>query len=225
MSSLIGRYYRLIYNLRNHVWVDITLEIWVILLLLVLALLFYFGVLPGGATLAILALVLILVELLSQWWATSRFYVIFEAAESTIQDGTAPVLGPRDKVLLRASGVFTVEGKEKRFTDLLAYYRTFDTREHSIMARRTPSRFLALGREKSETLGMWYIFFMPKDLNGVTPGRLYFGGAPNPALRLDYVRFNSKGKARTSVAYLSFETKRSMEQVMADLLLDMGSTK
>ena len=135
------------------------------------------------------------------------------------------MLGPNDKVLLRASGVFAVEGDEKRFTDLIAYYRTFDTREHAIMARHTPSRFLGLGRSKSETLGMWYIFFMPENLNSVTPGRLYFGGTPNPALRLDYVRINPKGKAKISVAYLSFETKRSMEQVMADLLLDMGSTK
>ena len=225
MSSLIGRYFRLLYNLRHHVWGDITLNTWLILLWLVLALLFYFDVLPGGATLAIFALALILALLLGQWWASSRFYVLFEAAESANELGPVAALEPKDKVLLRASGVFAVEGEEKRFTDMLAYYRTFGTREHTIMARRSPTRFLGLGRSKPDTLGMWYIFFMPENLNAVTPGHLYFGSTPHPALRLDYVRINLKGKARTSVAYLSFETEHSMNQVLADLLLDMGGSE
>ena len=222
MSGFFGRTFRLLYNLRHHVWGGITLNTWWISLLLVLALLFYFGVLPGGMGLTVVVLALILVLVLSQLWANHHLYVWFvEAAKPAPEVGSRTVLGSNDKVLLRASGVFSVEGDEKCFTDLIAYYRTFDTREHAIMARQTPSRFLGLGRSKSEMLGMWYIFFMPENLNTVTPGRVYFGGTPNPALRLDYVRINPKGKTKDSVVYLSFETELSMQQVLADLLLDM----
>lgn len=222
MSSFVGRYFRVLYKLRHHVWINIPLNTWLVLLLLVLAPLFYFDVLPGGSALAIFVLALIMVLYLSQWWANSRLYVLFEAAESANESGSPTVLGPRDKVLLRASGVFAVEGEEKRFTDLLAYYRTFETREHAVMARQTPTRFLGLGRSRPEVLGMWYIFFIPENLNAVTPGRLYFGSTPHPALRLDYVRLTPKDKTKDSIVYLSFETARSMQQVLADILLDMG---
>ena len=224
MTSLCGRYFRLLHNLRHHAWGDIPLLALVILLLLLLAPLFYFGVLPGGVALAVSMLVLILLLLLSNWWAKRHFYVVFEALESVNVSSSLAALEPKDKVLLRATGEFTVKGETKRFTDLLAYYRTFETREHAIMARKTPSRFLGLGRSRPDLLGMWYIFFMPEHLNAVTRGRLYFGAVPNPALRLDYVHFNKKGKAKDAVAYLSFETEKSMQQVLADLLLDIGNS-
>lgn len=193
-------------------------------MLLVLALLVYFGVLPGGVGLIISVLALIMVLLLSHAWAKRRFYVLFNALVPTNEPGSGAKLESRDKVLVRASGVFAVEGEEKCFTNLLAYYRTFETREHTIMARKTPSRFLGIGRSRPEILGMWYIFFMPEHLKAVTPGHLYFGGVPNPALRLDYMRFNKKGKARSAVAFLSFETEQRMRHVQADLLLDMGDS-
>ena len=222
--GLVGRYFRLLYNLRHHVWWDITLNAWLIFLLLLIALLFFIGALPGGVTPAILVLGLILVLLFSHWWAKRRYYVLFRALASADEPISNSPLRPRDKVLLRATGFFVVEDDNKRFTDLLAYYRTFETREHTIMARKTPSRFFGIGRSRPEMLGMWYIFFMPEHLKAVTPGHLYFGGVPNPALRLDYTRFNKKGKARSAVAYLSLETEQSMRQVLADLLLDMGDS-
>lgn len=221
MTSLSSRYFRFLHHLRHHAWGDIPLFVVVILLLLLLAVLFYFGALPGGAALAVTMLALILLLLLSNWWGKRYFYVLFKPLESVGEAGSLAALDPKDKVLVHATGVFNVEGETKRFTDLLAYYRTFETREHAIMARKTPSRFL-LGRSRPDLLGMWYIFFMPEHLHAVTPGRLYFGAVPSPALRLDYVRFNKKGKAKDAVAYLSFETEKSMQQVLADLLLDGG---
>ncbi|HEY51990.1 MAG TPA: hypothetical protein G4N94_00860 [Caldilineae bacterium] len=219
MISLSGRYFRLLHNLHNHIWGDLPLSVWLLFLLAVLAILFYFGVLPGDVALAALMIALILLLLMSNWWAKRRFYVLFVALEPAAKPTSPAALKPQDKVLVRATGEFSVGGKTKRFTDLLAYYRTFETREHAIMARKTPSRFLMLGRSRPEHLGMWYIFIMPEHLRAVTPGRLYFGAVPNPALRLDYVRFTNKGKARSAVAYLSFETEKSMQQVLADLLL------
>jgi hypothetical protein len=224
MTSLSGRYFRLLYNLRHHVWGDLPLSTWMILLLLVLAALFYFGVLPGGMALAVSMLALIVIVLMSNCWAKRRFYVLFKALDSINEPGSLAAFEPKDKVLVRATGEFAVEGDSRRFTDLLAYYRTFETREHAIMARKTPTRFLGLGRSRPEMQGMWYIFFRPEHLRTVMPGRLYFGAAPSPALRLNYVRFNKKGKAKAAVAYLGFETERSMQQVLADLLLDMGNS-
>ena len=90
MSSFIGRTFRLLYNLRHHVWGGITLNTWWILLLLVLALLFYFGVLPGGMALTIVVLALILVLSSQPIVGKHHLYVWFvEAAEPAPEVGTA----------------------------------------------------------------------------------------------------------------------------------------
>ncbi len=220
MTGLIGRYLRLLHNLRSHIWWDVTLNAWLIVLLLFIALLAFFGAIPGGVTFAGIALGLILVLFFSQWWAKRRYYVAFKPLTSA-EDTASPLpLGPKDKVLLRATGFFLVEGGSRRLTDLVAYYRTFETREHAIMARNTPSRFLGLGRSRPDILGMWYIFISPENLQKVTVGNLYFGSTPQPALRLDYTRFNNKGAAKNAVAFLSFETELSLRQVLNDLLWD-----
>ena len=221
MIGLIGRYLRLLHNLSSHVWWDVTLNAWLIVLLLFIALPAFFGVIPGGVTIAGVMLGLILVLLFSQWWAKRRYYVAFRPlafADEAVS--SLPLLSPKDKVLLRATGFFVVEGDNKRLTDLVAYYRTFETREHAIMARKTPGRFLGLGRSMPDIRGMWYIFISPESLQKVTVGNLYFGPTPQPALRLDYKRFNNKGAAKNAVAFLSFETEHSLRLVFNDLLWD-----
>lgn len=222
MSSFLGAYYRFLYNLRHHYKWDITLHAWIIILLVILAVLFFFGVLPGGPIIGLVCLAAILFLAIGQRWARRRSYVVFTKDESAPTPDAPPPLWPDDKLKLRATGLFNVEGRDGRFTELIAYYRTFETREHAIMARQTPSRFLRVGEISPDVLGMWYIFVEPQDINAVTSGHLCFGPHPAPALKLDYTRLNEKGKPVSEVAYLSFDSSADQERVHADLLLDMG---
>ena len=95
-------------------------------------------------------------------------------------------MDPADKFPLRATGQFEVEGKSHFFADLPAYWRTFATREHAIMAVVLPSRYLLLGALPDADLGMWYMFFDPQMVETIMPGDLTFGTARRPALEVSY---------------------------------------
>ena len=222
MHRLLGYLYRLLYNLdhfyffevRMHTWAN-----WLLIMLTVLALLF--GV-PGRHIIAGLFLALILLLSLGSRYARRRRYIHFVPETPEPPEDPPPPLWPQDKLLHHATGHFEVEGKEADWTRLIAYYRTFETREHAIMARLTPMRFLKVGELPPQQLGMWYRFIDPENLLEATPGRIYFGGQVEPGLRLRYRRFDEKGKAREDIFFLHFDTEADRTRVLADLLLDMG---
>lgn len=156
--------------------------------------------------------------------AAARRYVRFDA-----QPGLAPpvaaALTPQDKVQARVTGRFEVEGKAGFFADLLAYWRTFATREHAVMAIVHPSRFLGLARTAGEHVGMWYIFFHPHVIEEIAAGELNFGGQRAPALRVAYRHTPQKAGKRSprttrEVVYLAFEDDGARQKVWADLLAD-----
>jgi hypothetical protein len=180
----------------------------------------FFRLDPGGPVLGLLLLATILLLVTGQGWARRRLYVWFLPEAFSSAPPRPAALQPHDKVLVRATGLFNVDGQEAVWTDLVAYYRTFATREHAIMARRTPTRFLGFGEREPETLGMWYLFITPTALARVTPGQLYFGREPRPALRLNYQHRTPKGKVAPAVAYLSFDSTADRETVWADLVWD-----
>ena len=222
MRSLLGVLPRTLYELQQYRWGNVSLQRWLTWLLAFLALLGLLNILPGGrplaATLALVAVVLVLGRL----WAERQSYVFFRLTPNTIALGDQPPLWPADAVLLRASGLFEVAGKEARLTEVLAYYRTFETREHAVMARQTPSYFLRFGSIPSEQLGMWYIFIRPEAIKKIQTGCLYFGHFPRPALRLEYTRINAKGKPDRERVFLSFDADSDRDRVYADLTLDSG---
>ena len=223
MPKLIGSFYRLLYNLDHHYFVEVRLRTWLNWALVILAMLALLARFPGSLIVAILLLALIGFLSLSSRYARRRYYIYFtpEKNPQPPEDPPAP-LWPEDKLLHHASGHFHVEGREGDWPHLIAYYRTFETREHAIMARLTPTSFLKVGQAAPETLGMWYIFFTPENLLAVTPGKSYFGGTDEPALRLRWRRFDEKGRPIDDVAYLHFTSTSDRERVQADLLLDMG---
>ena len=223
MNKLIGNYYRFLYQLENHYFLEVKMRTWLNWAFFLLALIVLLVRFSAGLVLTILVLLIVSFISLSVRWAKRRYYCHF-VPESHPLPPPGPVLPlwPEDKLLHHASGHFHVEGKSGDWTHLIAYYRTFETREHAIMARQTPSSFLKYGQCNPETLGMWYIFVMPEDLLSVTQGRVYFGGMAQPGLRLRYRCFNEKGKATTLQAFLHFGSETDLERVQADLLLDMG---
>ncbi len=156
-------------------------------------------------------------------WAGGRMYVQFMADPSASAPTPQP-LAASDKVPVRATAHFEVEGKAHFFADLMAYWRTFNTREHAIMAIVHRSRFL-LGTVPERLLGMWYVFFKPEMIDEIVPGAVAFGMAQQPALRVTYrpatvAHSRTQSRPRAQVVYLSFADEAARAQVWADLLAD-----
>jgi hypothetical protein len=160
--------------------------------------------------------------------AKGRSYVVF-----TLEPGAAAppaaALRPSDKVAVRATGMFDVEGRSGFFADLAAYWRTFTSREHAVMAIAHESRFLGVASRPAEEVGMWYAFFRPEVVDAVTPGSLAFGSRVGPGLRIDYRRavpFPEGGRRRAqpkpvrTVLYLACDDEETRARIWADLLAD-----
>ena len=223
MHRLIGRINALLYHLENTFFFEVRMRTWLNWALVMLALLAL--LLVGGAArwvLAAIPLGLILLLSLLNRIARRRYYIHFIPETPEPPEDPPPPLWPQDKLLHHASGHFEVEGKEADWARLIAYYRTFETREHAIMARLTPARFLKVGEFPPQQLGMWYRFIAPDDLLEVEPGRIYFGGREEPGLRLRYRRVNDKGKPLEDRFFLHFDSEADRARVLADLLLDLG---
>jgi hypothetical protein len=159
-----------------------------------------------------------------RYWAMRSGYVVFEFQNE--QRSPAPQrLDPIDKVAVYPTGRFEVEGKSAVFADLLAYWRSFASREHTIMAIVHPSRFLLLGKTAARDLGMWYVFFTPVMIAAITPGMIAFGRTRRSGLRVTY-RFTPPASGRkppqpiSQVLYIGFEDETARQAVWADMLAD-----
>lgn len=182
------------------------------------------GLLPGrwwGAGLCLLLLVALQGTL---WWLRRRDFVHFTP------DALSPVqprpLSATAKIPLFATGLFGVERKERRFTWLPGFYRTFATREHALLCQvhDHPTGF---GDSPPEEEGLWYIFFTPPTIESVQGGTLAFGRNRRPALAVSYRHIpagQKKTKSPTSrpeTVYLAFQQHEDREMVLADLLFDL----
>ncbi len=137
-------------------------------------------------------------------------------------------LAPQDKVQTYATGHFEVEGKAGFFAGLLAYWRTFATREHAVMAIIHRTRFLGLAVTADAQLGMWYIFIAPETIEEARAGQLEFGGQRRPALCITYRHTAPQTAAKRLVrrlrtpvtrraVYLAFEDTTARDRVWSDL--------
>jgi len=157
-------------------------------------------------------------------WAARRGYVAFELQSD--QPPPAPRrLNPADKVAVYPTGQFEVEGKSAVFADLPAYWRSFASREHTIMAIVRPSRFLLLGKTAARDIGMWYVFFTPGMITAITLGTIAFGRTRRLALRVTY-RFTPPASGHkppqpiSQVLYIGFSDEIARQAVWADMLAD-----
>ena len=119
-------------------------------------------------------------------WAARRSYVTFDPQPGLKAPPAAP-MSPEDKASVRATGAFEVQGRVRIFVGLRAYWRTYASREHAVMAIQHQTRFL-LGRSPAEDAGMWYMFISPAAIAEVTPGALCYGRRISPGLRVVYRR-------------------------------------
>jgi hypothetical protein len=158
-------------------------------------------------------------------WAAQHSYVVFLPEPGLAPPTPLPLL-PEDKVPLRATGRFDVQSRERLFADLPAYWRTYASREHAVLAIQHPSRFLLLGHSREEDAGMWYAFIPPAAITEVTPGQLCYGRRVSPGLRVIYRRqppaMDGKRPPEMVVVtiHLAFEDEVSRARAWADLVAD-----
>jgi hypothetical protein len=152
-------------------------------------------------------------------WAGSKGYIHFRAsvdAEALVRHAPpGPPFYPEERVPVRASGLFTVEGRDQAYVDLDADYESVDSREHIILARVHPSRFLLLGTWPDYELGWWYIFFQPAILRQIRAGHLHFGRRPRLALKILYMA----DEETRQVIYLASEVPL-LRRIWGDLMRD-----
>ncbi|MEZ4770740.1 MAG: hypothetical protein R2844_20265 [Caldilineales bacterium] len=240
--NLTGRLFWISYQVSRHHWMGAPMDRWGMVGLIILAGLFAIRWLPGGAAGVAVCGLLLAALLLLRSLASRRFYVIFEAEGGSVgRRADAVMLDPSDKLMLRATGRFEVEGKNQEFTELLAYFRSFETREHAVMAICPPSRFLEVGGWPDHEIGMWYMFFKHNEIRQILPGALAFGRSHRPALRIDVRREipqetspldvwggyrtgkRAKPKYEDATLYLSFNSPEDRACVLADLVADASA--
>jgi hypothetical protein len=209
------------YRLRRHFWGGWSMGRWLgMLLLLAVA-----GVLIGSRmanwplAAALGALFLAYAGILV--WARRRRYICFVPSEA-LPDGPPPPAGldMAGLIPIRAGGWFTVEGKRQYYVDLDADYQIVPSREHIVLARVYPSRFLLLGRWPERDIGWWYIFFEPATIRQVQVGHLHFGARPRLAVQLTYALLRGPDVKGIETIYLTFDSMAALHQVWADLAID-----
>lgn len=211
---MVGWLLQVAYKLNRHRWGEVPLAlVWVgFLALLALAAWWGWLGLPRWvalplAGLAAAVLVLALAGRLSG-------YVRFQKGALPPPAEPPDPLVPTDKIAHRASGWFEVEGKRRYLVEVPAWFRTFETREHAVMAYVAPSRFFP-GHWPEHEVGMWYIFFLPEQILRVEGGWVHFGTRPRPGLRVEY-----RNEDRTEVVLLSFDAEADRQRIYADLMQD-----
>lgn len=238
--NALGLLYKASYQLNRHEWGGAPLDRWLAVGLVILAGLFAAGLLPGGLTGAVLCTAALVALLALRTVASRTDYVLFRATGAPAsQDPMAAKLDPKEKLPVYATGEYEVEDKQRDFTELPAHFRSFQTREHAVMALVPPSRLLLASRPQSD-IGMWYIFFTHRQLRRIEAGTLRFGSRERPALRLEVERpvptktttadvFGIKGsdkakvRSRRQTMYLSFDTVAECQTVLSDLVADAGA--
>ena len=217
--STIGLVLKLTYRLRRYFWLGWSLARWWGLLLAVLVVWALIRWWPHPWLAAILGLLLLAYVAVLVWAARLRF-VRFE----TMPNGQyllhgappSPPLRTQELVPVRASGWFTVEGQSQYYVDIEADFETVGTREHIILGRVHPSRFLLFGVWPKQELGWWYIFVQPTMIRQIDLGHLHFGRRSQLVLRVIY----APGEDAPQAAYLTFKDTTALRRVWDNLLLD-----
>lgn len=231
---MTARLYKLAYQLRLHRLGDWTLERWVVTLAwLAAAIILLQWLFRGRPALPVWHwLVLGLVVLFALGWpvfrriAAARQFVVFHSSPTAVLP-PGNKMDPEDKAPVRATGNFEVAEKHHFFAELEAYWRTYGSREHAVLAKAEAGRFF-LGRTPPDVRGMWYLFFKPQDVRSIEAGEAAFGNLRGPALRVAYmVTPYEEGKKRQKKPYkrvtvLRFGSEADREQVWADLRYDLA---
>ena len=214
--DLTGVILQFAYRLRRHLVSGWSLARWLALLglgVVVVAAIWSWPnpwpiVIVGGALVAYVAILA---------WSARLGFVRFrpglDPQDPFFEITPVPTPGDLERLPVRASGSFSVEGEEQYFVDLDADFQTAATQEHMILARVHPSRFLLLGRWPKFELGWWYIFIQPDMIQAVSLGTLHHGPQARLAVRISYA---PEEKTRET-AYLTAADPPVLRRIWDDL--------
>ena len=191
--------------------------------LLVLAGLWATGLLPGRWAVTALWLSLLAAHITLAAALRRKSYVVFEAAPHP--QATEP-FAAESRTPVYVTGLLSVEGKCRRFTFLPAYYRTFATREHAILALVRTRGLWGLASLPEDEPGMWYAFVTPDQIRSVTSGKIRFDGQIFDAVALSYSltapakhRFQRE-KTTTETLYIAATNAQDAARLCSDLVFD-----
>jgi hypothetical protein len=219
----------LLYNLTHFQVGGTRLSRWAGWLLIVGALAWSTGWLPG------------------RWWGTAALLLLWLALLAGIRSvrrgdyvsfeplAAPPVapraLAPADKLAIHATGLFSVEGRSQRYTWLPGFYRVFATQERALLCLARQRALARIAHWPEDEVGMWYVFFMPEAVAQVRWGRLHFGRHPRPCVAVDYTatlpaqgRF-SKERTVTETVYLACASDEEAAHLWADLVAGIPAAR
>lgn len=233
--TVMGVIYQSLYQLNHHQVGGWPLDRWLMVGLVGLGVAAGLGWLPAGRWLLVAAVVVLMLGMVLRRLAQGRDYVHF-VAEAPMAAETLTPLAALEHVPVYATGRFEVNDEARRFSALPAEYTSFAVREHAILARVRPTRFLFIGRWPEEQIGMWYIFFRPDAIRAVQPGHLAFGRRTRPALRVEIevikkaengqsLRSAAKNRVYNDVVYLAFDSAHDCQRVGSNLVADAPAVR
>ena len=126
------------------------------------------------APLLVMLLVFIVWVNYSLWRAKRDNYMRFVPTGDPLPEGDNPALPPNQKVPVRATGLFSVSGRENNLLLAPATYWRVPLGEHVVMVEEEPGKYL-------------YQFFGARNLQTIQPGWLLFGAKPIESLAISFL--------------------------------------
>jgi hypothetical protein len=192
--------------------------------LLIFGLVWGLAGLPGGWWVASVWLVLLVILQAAVWQLRRHNYVTFYPQR--LPQISAQPLAASVKIPIFVSGLVAVEHKERRFTWLPAFYRTFASREHALLCQVGERPALSLGQWAEGEPGLWYVFFTPEAIQAIHWGVLTFGRNRRQALAVQYSYLPPRKQENKPPApvketvYLAVLDEAAGHTILADLLYD-----
>ncbi len=201
---------------------------YITMFLALLAIIWATGLLPGRWIGACFFLILIAIQMVSGIIMKRRDFVVFH--EDDHRETKPGYISDNTRLPVYVTGRLSVEGRDRRYTCVPGFYKTFATREHALLCQLRDRKVFRSLRWPIDEVGMWYAFFNPRDVIAYRRGKLIFGANPLPTLAIEIERCQTKAKRFSSetkedceveTLFISSEDENVLEQIASDIYSDM----
>jgi hypothetical protein len=213
-----GLFFQISYHLRRHVVMGVRMDIFLVAACLLGALVtlgqkeWSWGMALLTLALGGFALVII---------AGRKGYLLFLPDSNTHLSPPYPVLEPDTELLIRASGHFAIRDQVCYLVEHQTILTTSRSREHILMAKLQPGRFLLIGHSRSSEWGWWYQFLKAEAIDQVVLGVVIHGWQPRLALQVRYQIHDRGDQEETAETILSFDDQETRALAWAGLTYEL----